>query len=218
MKKLSLLFALLICSVLIAGPALAVIYKYTDENGRLVFVDDESKIPPQYRQKTAPIKERTDNLTAEELQAHQEQLAEERSERQFRRQVQREADLDEQRLEHQTPVMVRGNRVMVSAEVAVRGQVAHVILLLDTDADRTVLFRPVLEKLSLAAQTLADDEVLVQYLDVGPFRDKAAKVMLRDPVQQGLPYDGLLGNDFLHRHPYTIDYEREAIFWDISGE
>ena len=229
MKKLSLLFFLLICSVLIAGPAMAVIYKYVDDNGHLVFVDDESKIPPQHRQKTAPIKERTDNLTSEELEAYQEQLTEERSERLLRRKAQRETELNEQRNEHQTPVMIRGNRVMVSAEVAVRNRVAHVILLLDTGASRTVLHRPSLEKLPLkegekgkaqiaGGHVIPTEKVTVRYLDVGPFREKSAEIMLLDPVRPNLPYDGLLGNDFLRRHPYTIDYEKEVIYWDLSGE
>jgi hypothetical protein len=43
--------ALFICCGLltIATAVVADIYKYRDENGRLSFVDDESKVPEQFR-------------------------------------------------------------------------------------------------------------------------------------------------------------------------
>ncbi len=229
MKPFSLLLALLICSVLMAGPALAVIYKYVDDNGRLVFVDDETKIPAKHRKQTEPIKERNDNMTADELKVYQEQQSEERSERLLRRRAQREAALQEQRREYQTPVMIRGNRVMLSAEVVVRNKVAHVILLLDTGASQTVLHRPSVEKLPIkegdkgqakiaGGYTIPAEKVQVRYLEVGPFREKSAEVVLLDPVSTDLPYDGLLGNDFLRKHPHRIDYEKEVIYWSMTNE
>jgi len=41
--------------------------------------------------------------------------------------------------------------------------------------------------------------------------------MLIDPVRSSLPFDGMLGNDFLRNHPYGIDYQKEIIFWKMSG-
>ena len=50
------LFALIL---LLASPfnSLADIYKYRDANGRLTFVDDESKVPAQYREDMTSISE-----------------------------------------------------------------------------------------------------------------------------------------------------------------
>jgi predicted aspartyl protease len=227
MKKISLMLALLIFSSLLANSALAVIYKYVDDNGRLVFVDDESKIPPKYRQKTAPIRERADDLTAEELQAYQTRQAEESAERTIRQQAQQEAALEEQERDYQTPIMVRSNRVLVPVEVAVRNRVAHVMLLLDTGATRTVFHRSSLGDLPLAegekmqaqiagGRTVPTEKVKVRYLEVGPFREKDTEVMLIDAVRSGLPFDGMLGNDFLRSHPYEIDYQKEIIYWKMQ--
>ena len=51
--------ALLTCSILLALPfgSLADIYKYRDANGRLTFVDDESKIPSQFRDNATTMTE-----------------------------------------------------------------------------------------------------------------------------------------------------------------
>jgi hypothetical protein len=227
MKKFSLLLTILLVSAILSCPAQAVIYKYVDENGRLFFVDDEHKIPPQYRQKTSAIKEQNDGLTAEEFDAYQAQRANELSERALKRKAQQQAELDEIKRDYQTPVMVRGNRVMVPVEIAVRNRKAHVILLLDTGASRTVFHRDALADLALpegeklqaviaGGRTIPTEKVKVRYLEVGPFREKGAEIMLIDPVKSGLPFDGMLGNDFLRHHPYEIDYKNEILSWKMS--
>ena len=37
--------------------------------------------------------------------------------------------------------------------------------------------------------------------------------MLITPQGGGLPFDGMLGMDFLKSHPYEIDYRNEIIRW-----
>ena len=54
--------SLLICSIILTIPlvVLADIYKYRDADGRLNFVDDESKIPPEFRNSMTSISEAED--------------------------------------------------------------------------------------------------------------------------------------------------------------
>ena len=131
--------------------------------------------------------------------------------------------LDRERA-HQTPVMVRGNRVLVPVEVAFGGRTAHLMLLLDTGATSTVLHRSALKELTLPAgeqivakvaggRTLKSEKVVTGHLDVGPFLMKDFPVMLITPQGSVLPFDGMLGMDFLKDHPYEVDYRNEIIRW-----
>ena len=55
-KILAGALALLTTLSLSATPARADLFQYTDQNGTVVMVDDESKIPPQYRKKVKSTK------------------------------------------------------------------------------------------------------------------------------------------------------------------
>ena len=57
MSRLSLITLCLILSVVVFPPAArADFFQYVDQDGTVVMVDDESKIPPQYRKKTRTTK------------------------------------------------------------------------------------------------------------------------------------------------------------------
>lgn len=224
MRELVLLLSLVLCGAFVVPAAKAEIYKYVDENGRLVFVGDESKIPPRYRSQTTPIREKTDDLDPAELQAYQQQQAEARTERQLRQRARLEAAAEARRRDHRTSVMIRGNRILVPVEVAERNRVAHLVMLLDTGASRTVIHRNAVGHLPLRAGekvqavvagggALPSERSAVRYLEVGPHRITDMEVMLIDPVRTDLPFDGLLGNDFLRSHPYEIDYDKEILTW-----
>ena len=66
---------LLLCSLILTLPVdgLTEIYKYRDANGRLTFVDDESKVPAQFRDDMSSISEANDSLIVyEKLQEGKE--------------------------------------------------------------------------------------------------------------------------------------------------
>ena len=78
-----ILAAMICCSLLLvicSTELYAKIYRYVDEKGTTVFVDDESKIPLKYRPETSKIHDETEGMSAEEIKAYEKskQLEQER--------------------------------------------------------------------------------------------------------------------------------------------
>lgn len=225
------------------GSAEAAIYSYKDEQGRTIFVDEEYKVPTKYRGNAAVIREQR-NQPVPAAEAGSEDASEsaaepsgdsEAAEPPARAVVDRDTQLrarqqveklDRERA-YQTPVMVRGNRVLVPVEIGVGNQTAHLMLLLDTGAASTILHRPSVKELPFApgeqvsaqvasGRPVRSEKVITRFIDVGPFELKDFPVMLMTPQGSGLPFDGMLGMDFLKSHPYEIDYANEIIHWKTT--
>jgi len=226
------------------GSAEAAIYSYQDEQGRTIFVDEEYKIPAKHRGNTAVIQERrslpvpaveTDSEgtpaepgaergnSGEPAEPPARTVVDRETQQRARQQVEK---LDRERT-YQTPVMVRGNRVLVPAEVGIGDRTAHLMLLLDTGATSTVLHRPSVKDLAFApgeqintqlasGRKVSLERVNTRFIDIGPFELKDFPVMLVTPQGPNFPHDGMLGMDFLETHPYEIDYTNEIIRWKIT--
>ena len=141
------LHILLIVCMLLATPltCYADIYKYRDKDGRLNFVDDENKIPAEYRDRTKSIAEADDALGAFDSPAGDDDIdALTDQEEEFDND-----SISEVPEEYQTPIVINGNRVLVPVEVALGNRVAKLSLLLDTGASATVLHRSSLSELDL---------------------------------------------------------------------
>lgn len=220
--------ALTLTLILSAQPADAAIYSYKDDSGRTVFVDDEHKIPSQYRGNTTTIQQQRDLPQAEATPEGEGEKAEPEGQVYFDRATQMKARQQAQQLERQrasqTPAMIRGNRVMVPVEVGVGNRTTHLMLLLDTGATHTVLHRASVKGLPFQGGATIDanvvggrkikaEKVVTQHLDIGPYILKDFPVMLISPQATGLPYDGLLGMDFLKDHPYEVNFDTEMVHW-----
>lgn len=223
MKIWTLLF-LTILGLSVAAPATALIYKYQDENGRIIFVDDESKIPAKFRKQTDRLKDKQDRISSEEYQQLQEQREQEARTREANQEARKAAKRKERQRALQTPITLHGNYIMVPVEVSDGHRTAHLIMLLDTGASTTVIHRSAIIDLKLNAgksinasvaggQSIKSEKVKFSYIEVGPFRHKERSVMIIDPNGPVRPFDGMLGMDFLKQHPYTVDYENERILW-----
>lgn len=220
----------LVCStylLLILMPATGyAISKYIDEDGRTVFVDDESKIPARYLDKSQDV-EGVRELTDEEKQAQAERLRKARE--QQRQELNRKrGEMAEQELRKlmQTPVIIDGPRVLVPVEVTLGNRTAKLNLLLDTGASRTVLHDNALGRLDLDA-----DEGITTYgvgvggykvkmrlvtfrsIKVGPYKSESAQALVIPHRDPRVSFDGLLGMDFLRYISYEIDYSTQTIHW-----
>lgn len=217
----SLLFLVLLIPTLCTA-----ISKYVDENGRTVFVDDDSKIPARYLDQSQNV-EGLRELTDAEKNAQAERLRQAREERRAELDQKRyESALEERKKLYQTPVIINGPQILVPVEVAYDNRKVALHLLLDTGASRTVLHNHALDRLDIGP-----DEGNVAYgvgvggyriktrmikfrsITVGPFKAESASAYVIDHRNSNVHYDGLLGMDFLRYLSYDIDYATSTIHW-----
>ena len=239
------IFGALTCLLLTPFAAAdAAVYKYTDENGRTVFVDSESRIPARYRsgsdqvQATRPAAVATaaegdeggtgESKEAEESAEPEEPEARTITDRSLEQRARQEAASLDLARAYQTPVVVRGGRVLVPVEVVSGGKSAHLMLLLDDKAPDTIFYRSAVQNLPFAPgeqinlpgtgnRSIKAEKVLVGLIDIGPFELKDFPVALVTPQGGIRAFDGTLGLDFLKDHPYTINHSREMLSWEPPG-
>lgn len=213
--------------LLLLMPALCgAISKYVDENGRTVYVDDESKIPARYLERSQAV-DGIRELSAEEREAQSERL---RKAREQRRQElddkRRESAEQERRKLYQTPVIINGPQVLVPVEVAYGNRTTRLNLLLDTGASRTLFHSKALARLDIDAEEgvttygvgvggyrIKTRMIEFRSITVGPFKADDAQAFVIDHRNSRVTYDGLLGMDFLRYLSYEIDYENQTIHW-----
>ncbi|CAB1061530.1 hypothetical protein D1BOALGB6SA_6305 [Olavius sp. associated proteobacterium Delta 1] len=222
-------------------------YKYVDQQGRVFYVDDLSKVPEAYQDQVQVYREKYDNLSEQDksqaLQKEREQIQRQEQEKLLRlnqqlQEVQaaeeeekrRKAESAKQKLMEtmQTSVIVDGNRVLVPVTLANNGVELVVNLLLDTGASQIVLHRDVADRLNIVtlkkglAQTAGGQNIQVEsgrvnYFKVGPFNMEKAAVLIIVHEGPATSYSGQLGMNFLKNVQYTIDYQNQVIRWQPPG-
>jgi predicted aspartyl protease len=218
-------------------------YRFVDEDGRIHFVDDISKVPDRFLPELDEYRERYDHLPAEERAARikedrrlaerleaQRQAEEAESERRRReataeaaRQAAQKTE-DALRRQQETKVVVTGQQILVPVRLGYDGREIEALLLLDTGASNIVLHREVADRLKLqpigegsaqlvGGQSIRTEAARLSTVSVGPIRDTDTLVLVIDHEGQPVPFDGLLGMNFLRKVTYSVDYENQVIRW-----
>ena len=125
----------------------------------------------------------------------------------------------------ESPVIVRGNRVLVPVEIGHFGRRLQTNLLFDTGASFTILHQSVARKIMLSGTETREAVVVggsripirmaeVDYIQIGPYRIPNAEVAIVRSQGPDLGHQGLLGMNILRNLDYTLDIDRSVIVWN----
>jgi predicted aspartyl protease len=188
-------------------------YKYIDENGHVVFTDNATNIPEPYYKKTTIIHEqrqewayqRNDTEPETSYRASLQMLAKEKAGKRW------------------TKIEIKKKHVFVPVKITIAHKKTTLKLLLDTGSDKTLLYERALKGFNLRNQKIVrvqqasgslvkTKEITLTKLEVGKTKEEEMTALVLAFQSLRVEYDGLLGADFLLKHRYVIDYDKQLLY------
>ena len=124
-----------------------------------------------------------------------------------------------------TPVLIRGNQVIVPVTIVFRGRAVETRLLLDTGASFTTINEDLAAKLGVGGDSVrAGKSTVADGRTVGSYRFSADSIAVDDhllpsaetsilPGSGGKGYEGLLGMNYLKNFRYHVNFDQRMIEW-----
>jgi hypothetical protein len=215
-------------------------YEYTNKDGVKTYTDDKGAIPDKQIPKIKVHKESYDGLTdeekAERMKTEEQEITEIRSrqeaydkkrEEEKKKIEAEEAELAQkkQREKLSVPVHIANNSILVPVTIGYSDKTLSTVLVLDTGATITTIANTVAGELNevegkISASRVANGSIVktklvdIKYIKVGSKMLNSAMISII-PIKGHAPgFHGLLGQDFLSKFPYTIDYKKSQLIWN----
>ncbi|MHB1015290.1 MAG: retropepsin-like aspartic protease [Desulfurivibrionaceae bacterium] len=123
----------------------------------------------------------------------------------------------------ETPVLIENNQVLVPVVIGHKGRAVKAYFLLDTGCTTTLLYQTITERIqpdiiNTGTSTVADGRKIetnfckVDFIQVGPFTENNFTATTNYVAGKD-KYHGLLGMEFLKKHPFQIDTRHSVIRW-----
>ena len=117
-----------------------------------------------------------------------------------------------------------GGTIILPVTVSNNGHKEQIRLILDTGCSTTQIHPDVVKRLKVKIKdrgkaTIADGRTIdsfyatVDSFEVGPFRELNFTISTND-IENKHGIDGLLGMDFLRKHPFDIDTKKQVVRWE----
>lgn len=207
-------------------------YKYIDKDGKVCFVDDESKIPMESINSKQVYKEKYDGLSGKERSI---MLEKERKALELHRKREDEWLLEEKRRQEQlarekylkslvTKVTIQGNQVLVPVTLGYGNKETEGLLVLDTGAELTTVHQEIADQLNIGNSRRIELQVAgggvirakvakLDYIKVGPHKKEDIRIVIVRHNGPSVTHRGLLGMNFLRNLEYKIDFTNQTIQW-----
>jgi predicted aspartyl protease len=188
-------------------------YKYIDENGHVVFTDNEINIPEPYHKKTTIIQ------TEPQEWAHRRDDTEPETSYHAISQTQAK----EKTRKHWVKIEIKKNHVFVPVKITIAHKKTKLKLLLDTGSDKTLLYERALKGFNLrnhkvvsvqqaSGSVVEAKKITLSKLEVGKTKEEEMTALVLAFQSSREEFDGLLGADFFLKHRYVIDYDKQLLY------
>ena len=125
---------------------------------------------------------------------------------------------------NETPFRIYKKKILVMVSLSYEGETHSGELVLDTGASATTVFEPAARDFNITefrpirvhvagGQTMMAKGVVVDWFQVGPHRHEKSTIVVLKETGESSGFKGLIGMNFLEKHPYTLDMERKVIVW-----
>lgn len=128
---------------------------------------------------------------------------------------------------NETAFKLQKRKIIVPVSLGYKGRTKSGYLVLDTGATATTIFKPEAKRLNIdesrpvrvhvaGGAVLQAIGVNVDWFQVGPHREKNFTVVIIEDTGEYKDFKGVIGMNFLEKHPYTLDMKRKVIVWHTN--